>query len=332
MFLLTVRACLFGIIITAMDDKVAQLYQSCSLCPNLCGVNRIAGEIGFCGQTAEVKVAWSGLHRGEEPPISGTNGSGMIFFCGCSLQCAYCQNYQISGRNNIGTVLSIEQLSEIMVELQKFGAETLNLVTGTHYIPSIISALDIAKQRGLTIPVVWNSGGYETVDALRLIDSYIDLYLLDVKTLDKNVASQFCGLERYADTIGPVMKFLKKRRSHTCLTDKLDGVLIRHLVFPNCIDATMQFLTWYADNFKENFNLSLMTQFVPPKNDVKFPSITDSQYKRIVEVLDVLGIDGFIQEPSKDEILWIPDFTKEQPFPEGFADPLPYFIKLKKGL
>ena len=294
-------------------------------------MDRTRGQVGRCGQTSEIKVAWSGLHRGEEPPITGEHGSGMIFFCGCPLHCQYCQNYQISQAGWNGVTLTEDELANLMLELQRFGAASINLVTGTHYIPSIVTAIKQAKEKGLRLPIVWNSSGYERVEALKLIDPYIDLYLLDVKTLDHNVASSFCGLSRYADAIVPVMRFLRRRHPHTDMENELKGTLVRHLVFPGCLDATVDFLHWYADNFKDCTLLSLMVQFVPPRENPGFRKMTQEEYDMLIDLVDTLGIDGFVQEMDENEILWIPDFRKDQPFPESFADPLPYFLDIKKS-
>ncbi len=294
-------------------------------------MDRTRGQLGRCGQSSEIKVAWSGLHRGEEPPITGEHGSGMIFFCGCPLHCQYCQNYQISQAGWDGVTLTEAELCNLMLELQDFGAASINLVTGTHYIPSIVTAIRQAKARGLRLPIVWNSSGYESVEALKLIDPYIDLYLLDVKTLDHKVASNFCGLSRYADAIVPVMKFLRRRHPHTDMENGLQGTLVRHLVFPGCLDATVDFLHWYADNFKDCTLLSLMVQFVPPRENPGFKKMTQAEYDMLIDMVDSLGIDGFVQEMDENEILWIPDFRKDQPFPESFADPLPYFLDIKKS-
>ena len=323
-----------------MDEKldIDSYYSNCKLCPNECAVDRTAGQLGVCGQSNEMQIAWVGLHRGEEPPITGEHGSGMIFFCGCPLHCQYCQNYQIShafksnkkGHESYeGITVTVSELASLMIKLQEFGAASINLVTGTHYIPSIVNALQIAKNNSLKLPIVWNSSGYESVQAIKLIDPYIDLYLLDVKTLDPQVASKFCGLARYSSAVIPVVKFLKRRYPVTDMEKSLSGVLVRHLVFPGTIDATMNFLSWFADNFKDNFLLSLMTQFVPPLNDPGFPKITKEQHAQLLDALDSYGIDGFAQEMEDNEILWIPDFTKDQPFPQGFADPLPAFLELK---
>jgi len=298
-----------------------QLYSDCVLCPNKCHVDRLAGKKGICGQTSEIKIAWTGLHRGEEPPVSGKNGSGMIFFCGCPLHCQYCQNYQISTADGAGYYVSVQQLSSIMLKLQEKGASTLNLVTGTHYIPSIIKALESAKKEGFSLPVVWNSSGFETVESMRLIDPFVDLYLIDVKTLDHGTASRFCRTASYADAVVPVMSFLKKRHSFTDV-EALKGVLVRHLVFPGELESTHEFLKWYRDNLKDCSRLSLMVQFVPPKENPGFKKLTEKEYATLLEMLDEYGIDGFIQEQSDNEILWIPDFNRKNPFPEGFATPL----------
>ncbi len=306
-----------------------ELYSNCTLCPNNCNADRLAGKRGVCGETSEIRIAWAGLHRGEEPPLVGEKGSGMVFFCGCPLHCAYCQNYQISTAGGAGITVSEDELANIFTGLQEMGACTLNLVTGTHYVPSIITALELARKNGLTLPVVWNSSGYESVKTLRMIDPYIDLYLLDAKTLCRDTASRFCGREAYADAIVPVLSFLKKRHPVTDM-DKLKGVLVRHLVFPGTERQTEDFLKWFALNFRDNFLLSLMVQFVPPLENPGFEPLSKEEYRRLLDAVDVLELDGFVQEPGENEILWIPDFNRDNPFPEGFAEPLPYFLKLRE--
>ena len=305
-------------------------YSSCTLCPNLCSVDR-RKTLGICRQSDKVRIAWSGLHRGEEPPITGEKGSGMIFFTGCPLHCQFCQNRQISGSDgmNLGIEITDEELAGLMLSLQKDGAATLNLVTGTHFIPSIINALKIAESSGFSLPVVWNSSGYESVEALAMIDDYIDIYLLDCKTLSRSTASKWCGKARYADVIIPVMDAIKAWHPVTDM-DRMKGTILRHLVFPGELQSTYDFLRLFAERYKDSFYLSLMTQFVPPKGDPGFPKITDEEYDSLVDLMEIYGIDdGFIQDPSDDDILWIPDFTRDVPFPASFADPDPYFLSLK---
>lgn len=318
------------------STNVLQAYETCLLCPNRCKVNRLGGEVGICGETDSVRVAWSGLHRGEEPPVTGERGSGMIFFSGCPLHCAFCQNHQISGiqkdgEDPVGLDLSIRELASLMIGLQHFGANNINLVTGTHFIPSIIEALKQAKENGLVIPIVWNSSGYESLEGLNLIDPFVDLYLIDVKSLDREVSEVFCGLACYADHIRSVMDFLKER--HPKVTGQADGslqgLLVRHLLFPGTMQATKEFLFYFAQGLKDCAYLSLMVQFVPPLGDVEFDGITEDEYEEMLALLDELGIeDGFVQELGEN-ISWIPDFTQDVPFPEGFADVLPYFLELK---
>ncbi len=310
---------------------VKKEYKECVLCPNRCRVDR-SRSYGVCHQSDKVKIAWSGLHRGEEPPVTGEYGSGMIFFTGCPLHCNYCQNIQISGARgeNWGIEVTIEELAELMLGLERMKATTLNLVTGTHFIPSIIDALDIARSKGLTIPMVWNSSGYESIEGLELIDKYVDLYLLDCKSIKRKVCSVFAGRSGYADAIRPVMDYIKEKHPTTDL-DNLKGTLLRHLVFPGAINATKDFLRLFAREYKNSFVLSLMTQFVPPKENPGFLPISDSEYDELVELLEELEIDdGFMQERSDNEILWIPDFREDVPFPPSFADPNPYFLELKR--
>ena len=320
-----------------MEALLQTHYKNCRLCPNDCRVNRLSGTMGRCGELATVRVAWSGLHRGEEPPITGVKGSGMIFFSGCPLHCAYCQNFQISGPSErgkpaVGIELSEEELAHMMLSLQAIGATNLNLVTGTHFIPSIVEALDIAKAKGFSLDVVWNSSGFESQIGLDLIDPYIDLYLVDVKTLDEQVSKTFCALPLYAQKIRDVMRTIvaKKKCTYISEDDQLKGVLVRHLVFPGTITASFQVLRYFAKELKEACYLSLMVQFEPPKGEVRFPPITEAEYDRLLEVLDDLEIEnGFIQELGEN-ISWIPDFTQDNPFPKDFAIPSPYFLDLKR--
>ena len=308
------------------------MYDNCRLCPNACGVDRHV-KAGVCGQKDVVRIAWSGLHRGEEPPVSGRNGAGMVFFTGCPLGCRFCQNWQISSGDEdaYGMDVTLDELAEVFLQLQSFGAASLDLVTGTHFIPSIAEALDLARGRGFSLPVVWNSSGYESVEGLEIIDPYVDLYLVDVKTYDRQVARTFCGRERYVDSIDGCMDFITTHHPHTDL-DMLQGTLVRHLVFPGTLAATRSFIRRFARRYRSSCALSLMVQFIPPKCDVSFDPISDEEYDGLIDLLDECGIeDGFVQDRSDDDILWIPDFTKDVPFPASFADALPYFLDLRRS-
>ena len=323
---------------TFFEYSATEAYQHCRLCPNYCEVDRLAGERGRCGETSTVRIAWSGLHKGEEPPVTGEHGSGMIFFSGCPLHCAYCQNHQISNRGEqgspaLGIELSIAELAQVMLGLQEMGANNINMVTGTHFIPSIIEALKLARKEGLTLDVVWNSSGFESIEGLKLIDPYIDLYLIDVKTLDEQVGAVFCGLALYAKKIQEVMEFLKTRKLSTQIdaSGRLRGMLVRHLVFPQTLEATKEVLTYFARSLKDQAYLSLMVQFEPPKGDTRFPPITEEEYESLLLLLEDLEIEeGFVQELGEN-VSWIPDFTQDNPFPESFAQILPLFLQLKRS-
>lgn len=311
-------------------------YNACMLCPNHCGVDRHISARGLCHESSQVRVAWSGLHRGEEPPVTGEHGSGMIFFSGCPLHCQFCQNHQIAGCNptfsSYGMPVSVDELSSMMLALQDMGATNINMVTGTHFIPSIASALDLAHSRGMTLPVVWNSSGFESQEGLDIIDPYVDLHLVDLKTMDGLVSSRFCGGPQYARHIIPVLEYLKSRYPSTYVDEKgvLRGMLVRHLVFPESLEASFQALRWYGQNLKNQAWLSLMVQFVPPKGDVAFPKMAEAEYDSLIALLDELGIeDGFVQDLG-DEDTWIPDFHRDNPFPDGFAQPTPYFLALRQ--
>ncbi len=296
----------------------------------MCQVNRYEAK-GRCRTGSLPVVAWSGLHKGEEPPISGENGSGMIFFSGCPLHCAFCQNIQISGGDSslLGLEVSEDELSDMMIALEEMGAHSLNLVTGTHFIPSIVNAIEKSRKKGMGLKVVWNSSGYESVEALSLIDEYIDLYLLDCKSLDRDVSARFAGLGKYADNIIPVMDFIKQRKPRTDL-DNLSGTVLRHLLFPGEIKSTRSVLEYFSKHYKDNFVLSMMVQFVPPRENPGFEKVSEEEYDEIISYFDEFGIeDGFIQELG-DDIPWIPDFRRDNPFPLSFATPSPYFLSLKK--
>lgn len=306
------------------------VYTSCTLCPNMCGVNRVKKEKGICGEDSSIRIAWSGLHKGEEPPLSGENGSGMIFFSGCPLGCKYCQNYQISSSTSYGFEITIDDMVTLILDLESMGAKTLNLVTGTQFIPSIIEALEKAKDKGFSLPVVWNSSGYERVEVMDVLDKYIDLYLADCKTLDKETSSIFCGKRDYVKYILPLLDYLKEKHPHYDVENN-KGVLVRHLVFPGKIEATKEFLKVFSSKYKDSFGLSLMTQFVSPFNKDEFSPITSDEYDDLIYTLEKYDIDdGFMQDEGGDDASWLPDFTLDMPFPSSFAKVSKEFLRLKR--
>lgn len=296
-------------------------YRECSLCPRNCLVDRTSGEKGYCGQTDQIVVSTAALHFGEEPPITGEKGSGTIFFSGCTMGCPFCQNWQIS-RGFSGTVVTEEKLAEIMLDLQGRGAENINFVTGTHFIPSIKNAVEIAKHKGLSIPLVWNCSGYESEAAVEFLNSFINIYLPDYKTSDRALAERLYKAEDY-----PVIAekaILKMVESKALSFNKKwlmeSGVIIRHLVLPGELESSRNFFKWYSDNLKGKAMISVMVQYTPvhiPGNSVHIPgrAVSQNEYDKLVDYLEEFDIEeGFFQdlETGKD---WLPDFTRQEPFP-----------------
>lgn len=300
------------------NDSLLSLYKKCNLCPRACGVDRTAGKFGFCRQSSTMRIACATLHHGEEPPITGKGGSGTIFFTGCTLQCRFCQNHQIS-RGGIGRDVSIEEFSEICLRLQKAGAENINLVTGTMFIPSIALGIEAAKKKGLSIPVLWNSSGFETQDAVDILNSFVDVYLPDVKTLNHTFSATFFNALHYPESAkAAVLKMADSKKIVFKNNKIISGTIVRHLVIPGYVEMTERFLKWYAQNLKDKALISVMFQYSPKAAEGDgFPDRTldKSEMEMVYSYLDESGIeDGFIQEEEiTDE--WNPDFTKESPFP-----------------
>ena len=300
------------------NDSLLSLYKKCNLCPRACGVDRTAGKLGFCRQSSTMRIACATLHHGEEPPITGKGGSGTIFFTGCTLQCRFCQNHQIS-RGGIGRDVSIEEFSEICLRLQKAGAENINLVTGTMFIPSIAMGIEAAKKKGLSVPILWNSSGFESSEAIDILNSFIDVYLPDIKTLNHTFSATFFNALHYPESAkAAVLKMADSKKIVFKNNKIIRGTIVRHLVIPGYVEMTERFLRWYAPNLKDKALISVMFQYSPKAAEGDgFPDRTldKSEMEMVYSYLDESGIeDGFIQEEEiTDE--WNPDFTKESPFP-----------------
>jgi putative pyruvate formate lyase activating enzyme len=308
----------------AMD--LSALYQNCRLCPRFCGVDRLAGHGGYCGESAQLRLAFAGLHRGEEPPLSGEGGSGTIFVSGCNLGCGMCQNWQISAGERMGRAVDTDEFISICLALQSKGAENINIVTGSHSVPAIAQGLCAAKAAGLRIPVLWNSSGYESPETLELLDGLVDVYLPDLKTLDSDLAAQFCNAPDYPQAaVQAILWMLQKSRGEQCHLPY--HVIIRHLILPCHLESTRTVLRWFADNAQNATNggavaLSLMTQYTPvhpniPNNDHSpLPQryLNQQEYDTVLGWLDEFGIeDGFCQELVTGSD-WLPDFRRQNPF------------------
>lgn len=316
-------------------------YTDCRLCSRACGVDRNADQTGFCGETAELRIATASIHRGEEPPITGLGGSGTVFVTGCTLGCSFCQNHQIS-RRGMGAPVDRDLFAEICLRLERAGAENINIVTGSHAIPAIAEGLAEARRRGLAVPGLWNSSAYESVEGVDLLAEAIDVYLPDLKTLDGALSARFFRAPDYPETATSAIKRMAELRSvrfapsrHADPASDADapetlvsGVVVRHLVLPDQLDSTRAVLRWFADNLAGRALLSLMTQYTPIPGTERAGNpppqrfVDEGEYERVVGMLEEFDIeDGFYQElvPGSD---WLPDFVRTNPFSSELSVPV----------
>lgn len=289
----------------------------CQLCPRTCKVNRQLAT-GFCGCTNEVKVARAALHMWEEPCISGKKGSGTVFFSGCTLKCCFCQNFQINCEN-FGKILSASQLSEVFLKLQEEGAHNLNLVTPTQYLPFIIEALDKIKSV-LSIPVIYNCGGYERPEIISLLKDYVDIYMPDLKYYDTSLSFSYSKAKDYFFFASKaILKMVQQTGTPVFNEDGIlqKGVLIRHLVLPGCKEDSVKLLEWLSETLpKGSFLLSLLSQYTPVYKAHEYPKInrriTTYEYNKVLDKAIALGLDqGFMQERSSASSLYTPSFHLE---------------------
>ena len=289
--------------------------ENCSLCPRECGALREAdiGE-GFCGMGADPVVARAALHYWEEPCISGKKGSGAIFFTGCSLQCVFCQNYQISTEKSVGKRITVKELSEIFQRLEKEDAQSINLVNPTHFAAAIREALLLYKP---SVPVVYNSGGYDRVETLRSLDGLIDVYLPDWKYAVPELGALYSGAENYAQVVKTAVSEMVRQTGAPVFNEEgilLKGTLVRHLILPSNTRNSIRVLEEIA-GISDKVLVSLMAQYVPCGKAEKYPEInrriTSREYKKVQQRLFELGLDGFVQERESAKKEYIPPFNLE---------------------
>lgn len=305
-----------------MDESWIDRLAACECCPRKCRVNRLAGQLGTCRIPADVRLSHAGLHFGEEPPISGTNGSGTIFFAGCNLRCVFCQNYQISQEFQPHSTRSLTTagLATEMLRLQDLGAHNINFVSPSHVIFQMAEAIQIARSRGLTVPIVYNSNGYDSVEALRQVRGLVDIYLPDLKYLDDGIGKPFSAVPDYAEIIPGVLREMLDQVGHLQLDEQgiaVRGVLVRHLVLPGCLENSRGCLRLLADLSADTF-VSLMSQYSPQYKARAHPplhrTLTQAEYDEITEYALDLGLENaFIQELESQEQC-LPDFARERPF------------------
>ncbi len=299
--------------------STSHILSNCTLCPRRCGVNRIAGQTGYCAMPADLVVARAALHMWEEPCISGTSGSGTIFFGGCNLKCVFCQNHSIA-LGDCGKKITISRLAEIFLELQTKGAANINLVTPTHYIPQIHEALLLAKERGLILPIVYNTGSYETPDALRLLDGLIDIYLPDLKYLSSELSTTYSHAADYFEKATLAIAEMYQQVGAPVFDEVTGmmkrGIIVRHLILPGQTRDSKKILRYLHETYGDKIYISIMNQYTPLPHVAHLPElnrrVTAEEYDRVVNFALRLGIDkAFIQEGKTAEESFIPPFNME---------------------
>lgn len=311
---------------------------SCTLCPRNCGIDRTKGLTGFCRQTDKIKIARAALHMWEEPCISGTNGSGTVFFSGCTLRCVYCQNVSIAS-GNTGKIISGERLSEIFLELQAQGASNINLVTPSHFVPQIATALERAKMQGLTLPIVYNTGSYEQVETLKKMEGLVDVYLPDLKYFSQALSLRYSHAADYFSVASRAIAEMFRQvgtpvfeeneetanpKSFSCPSDNsfsdyetiplmTRGIIVRHLVLPGCTEDSKKIIKYLYETYENDIFVSIMNQFTPVTDLTSFPElnrrITQKEYDTVVDYAINLGVEnGFIQDGDTAVESFIPPF------------------------
>lgn len=298
--------------------KYEKLLQNCNLCNRNCNVNRLDGKIGICKAPSDIILARAALHFFEEPPISGKQGSGAVFFSYCNFKCVFCQNHEISQEFK-GMAVSIKRLSEIFLNLQNQGANNINLVTPTHYVPQIIEALDIAKKNGLTIPILYNTNGYDSLETIKLLNGYIDVYLPDFKYFDDKYAIKYSKVKNYKDNLIPVLKEMFRQVGKPEFFDNgimKKGMIIRHLMLPGLLFDSKKVIDSIYNTFKDDVYISIMNQYTPMYNAKDYPEINktlnEKHYDCLVDYAASIGVkNGFVQDSGSNTTEFVPSFNFE---------------------
>lgn len=293
-------------------------YENCLLCPRKCGINRSTGQTGVCGVSSEIKVARAALHYWEEPCISGKRGSGAVFFSGCSLHCVFCQNREISDGKE-GKVISKERLSDIFMELADKGANNINLVTPGQYIPDIVWAVNNAKSRGMKLPIIYNTSGYENVTELKLLEGIVDVYLPDFKYMDSTLSARYSRAKDYPSVAKQALSEMVRQLPDVVIDDATGliqkGVIVRQLLLPGHVNDAKAVLKYLYDTYHDHVYISMMSQFTPIALK-DYPEInrtvTRREYERLVDYALEIGItNAFIQEGDVAKDSFIPAFDCE---------------------
>lgn len=291
------------------------MLNQCRLCPRECNVNRLEGEIGYCGASNKLMISRADLHFWEEPCVSGKNGSGTVFFSNCNLKCVFCQNHCIS-QENLGVEISIERLSEIFLELQKKGANNINLVTPTHYVPEIIEALKLSKSNELSIPILYNSNGYDSLNTLKALAGYIDVYLPDLKYYNSKYSLRYSMAKDYFEKASIAIEEMYRQVGKPIFDENSiikRGVIIRHLMLPGLLFDSKKIIDFIYKSFGNNVYISIMNQYTPMFKASDYAEINrrlnEKHYDTLINYALDLGIkNAFIQENGSSSEEFVPDF------------------------
>ena len=293
-----------------------ELLEKCTICPHNCGINRTNNQIGRCKSKDTVKIALYSIHNFEEPCISGKKGSGTVFFSNCNMNCVFCQNYEISQQGK-GKKITIEELAEIFIKQQEKDVENINLVTPTSYVPQIIEAIKIARNKGLKLPIVYNTNGYEKVETLKMLEGYVDIYLPDFKYSDNELAKRLSKVDNYFEIATQALTEMYKQTGKAVFDDRgimQKGMIIRHLVLPNQILNSRRVLKWINENMHDVY-VSVMAQYFPTYKAKDIEDInrklTKEEYEQIENYLYRLDLEnGYIQELGEHEEEYVPKWDE----------------------
>lgn len=299
-------------------DITVESIKNCILCPRECRINREDGKRGYCGMDSKIYAARAALHMWEEPCISGEKGSGAVFFSGCGLRCIFCQNREIAiGKS--GKEISVEKLGEIFIHLEKQGAANINLVTGAHYVPQIIEALKIAKEKGLSVPIVYNSSGYEKIETLKLLEGYVDVYLPDFKYMEGSLAEDFSNAPDYPERAKAAIEEMVRQTGNCVFNEDgyiEKGTIVRHLILPGHTVNSKKVLEYLHSTYGNKIFISIMNQYTPVYEQKKYTElnrkVTEREYKKVLDYALEIGLEnGFWQTGDTAKESFIPAFDYE---------------------
>ena len=298
-----------------MENENLNLLKQCRICPRNCKIDRTDGGLGFCKSSDKVKVARVSLYKWEEPCISGEKGSGTVFFSGCNLNCVFCQNHDIS-QEGVGEEITIERLSDIFLEQQKRGANNINLVTPTHYAVQIVEALKIAKKKGLKLPVIYNSNGYEALNTLEMLKRYVDVFVPDLKYFKDEYGIRYSKVPNYFAIASKAVEKMVEMTGEVKFDEKgmiQKGVIIRHLMLPGLLFDSKKIVDYIHKTFENKVYISIMNQYTPMFKACNYKEIdrplSSKHYDSLIDYCIEIGVkNAFIQEEGTDEKSYIPEF------------------------